>query len=116
MVCGQKTCPKILRDHLAVEASSIDSLEEQRRTVEKFLQANVHGSGLTPMDVDALAKTKGGKTGGKEKDKGGKSKKSEGNCFWCAAYGHMMEYCLKKAAGTPQVCKVPERAWSEAEG
>ena len=31
------------------------------------------------MDVDALAKTKGGKKGGKVKDKGGKSKKFEGN-------------------------------------
>ena len=34
VVCVQKTCPKILRDHLAVEASSIDSrtcMEQERR-------------------------------------------------------------------------------------
>ena len=99
MVCIQKICPKILRDHLAVQASSIDSPEKQRLTIEKFLQANVHGSGATPMDVDTLAKTKGGKKGGKGKDKGGKSKKFEGNCFWCGAYGHMMADCQKKAAG-----------------
>ena len=30
MVCIQKICPKILRDHLAVQASSIDSPEKQR--------------------------------------------------------------------------------------
>ena len=30
-------CPKILRHHLAVQASSIDSLEKQRLTIEKFL-------------------------------------------------------------------------------
>ena len=56
MVCIQKICLKILKDHLAVQASSIDSPEKQRLTIEKFLQAN----GPTPMDVDALAKTKGG--------------------------------------------------------
>ena len=44
--------------------------ENQRLTIEKILQANVHGSGASPMDVDALAKTKGGKKGGKGKDKG----------------------------------------------
>ena len=70
--CIQKICPKILRDHFAVQASSIDSSQTQRSTIEKFLQANVHGSGATPMDVDVLAKTKGGKKGGKGKDKGGK--------------------------------------------
>ena len=107
MVCVQKICPKILRDHLAVQASSIDSFEKQRLTIEKFLQANVHGSGATPMDVDALAKTKGGKKGGKGKDKVGKSKKFESNCFWCGAYGHKMEDCQKKAAGKPQVPKSP---------
>ena len=48
VVCVQKTCPKILRDHIAVEVSSIDSLEKQRRTVEKVLQANVHGSERRP--------------------------------------------------------------------
>ena len=59
MVCIQKICPKILRDHLAVQAASIDSPEKQRLTINKFLQANVHGSGASPMDVDDLAKTKG---------------------------------------------------------
>ena len=60
MVCIQKICPKIFRDHLAVQASSIDSSEKQRLTIEKFLQANVHGLGAS-VDVDALAKTNGGK-------------------------------------------------------
>ena len=107
MLCIQKICPKILRDHLAVQASSIDFLEKQRLTIKKFQQVNVHGPGATSMDVDALAKTKGGKKGGKEKDKGGKSKKFEGNCFWCGAYGHMMEDCQKNVAGKPQVPKSP---------
>ena len=82
----QKICPKIIRDHFAVQASSIDSLEKQRLTIEKFLQANVDGKG---------------------KDKGGKSKKFEGGSFWCGACGHMMEDCQKKAAGKPQLPKFP---------
>ena len=60
MVCIQKIFAKILRVHLAVQASSVDSTEKQRLTIEKFLQTSVHGSGATPMDVDAVAKTKGG--------------------------------------------------------
>ena len=96
MVCIQKICPKILRDHPAVQAWSIESPGKQRLTIEKFFQANVHGSGATLMDIDAFAKTKGGKKGGKVKDKGGTSKKFEGNCFWCCAYGHTMEDCQKK--------------------
>ena len=108
MVCIQKICPKILRAHSAVQAASVDSPEKQRPTIEKFLQANVHGSGASPMDVDALAKTKkGGKKGGKGKDKGSKSKKCDGDCFWCGAYGHMMEDCQEKAAGKPQAPKSP---------
>ena len=55
MSCIQKICPKILRDHLAVEAASNDSGEKQRLTIERFLQANVHGSGATPLDVDGLS-------------------------------------------------------------
>ena len=51
----------VLGDHLAVPVSSIDSPEQQGLTIEKFLQANVHGTGASPMDVDPLAKTKGGK-------------------------------------------------------
>ena len=65
MVCIQNICPKILRDHLAVQASSKYSPEKQRLTIEKFLQANVHGTRASPMDVEALAKTKGGNKGGK---------------------------------------------------
>ena len=34
MVCIQKICPKILRDHFAVQASAIDSPEKQRLTIE----------------------------------------------------------------------------------
>ena len=58
------------------------------------------------MDVDAFAKAKGGKKGGKGKDKGSKSKKFDGN-FWCGACGHMMEDCQKKASGKPQASKSP---------
>ena len=50
MVCIQKIFANILRVHLAVQASSIDSTEKQRLTIEKFLQASLHGSGATPMD------------------------------------------------------------------
>ena len=81
IACIQKICPKILRDHLAAQASSIDAPEKQRLTVEKFLQASVHGPGASPMDVDAIAKTKGGKQGGKGKDKSGKPGKFDGKCF-----------------------------------
>ena len=44
MVCIQKICPKILSNHFAVQASSIDSPEKQRPTIEKFLQAKWVGS------------------------------------------------------------------------
>ena len=48
---------------------------------------------IHPLRADALAKTKGGKKAGKGKDKGGKPKKFEGNCFWCGSCGHMMQDC-----------------------
>ena len=35
--------------------------------------------------------------------------KFESNCFWCGAYGLVMEDCQKKAAGKPQVPKSPRR-------
>ena len=51
-----------------LQARSIVSPEKKRLTIEKFLQANVHGTGPSPMDVDAFDKTKGGK-GKKEQTK-----------------------------------------------
>ena len=105
MVCIQKVCPKTLRDHLAVQASSIDSPEKQKVTIEKFLQANVHGSGASPMDVDALAKAKGGKKGDKGGGKGGKPEKFDGDCDWCGKHGHKQKDCWAKAAGKPKVPK-----------
>ena len=102
---SKKICLKILRDHLAVQAASVDSLEKCRLTIEKFLEPNVHGSGASPMDIDALAKTKGGKKGGKGKDKESMSKKFDGNCFWCGAHSHRMEDCQKKVVGMPQAPK-----------
>ena len=58
LCCAQKICPKILRDYLAMQAASIVSPGKQRLTIEKFVQARWHGLGASPMDVDALAKTK----------------------------------------------------------
>ena len=83
MVCIQKICPKTLRDDFAVQASSMNSPEKQKLTIEKFLQANVHGSGAAPMDVDALARTRGGKKGDKGAGKGGRTGRFDGNCDWC---------------------------------
>ena len=57
------------------------------------------------MDVDALAKTKGGRKGGNGKDKGGKSEKFDGNCIWCGLYGHMQKDCWAMAAGKPKAPK-----------
>ena len=94
----------VLGDHLAVPVSSIDSPEQQGLTIEKFLQANVHGTGASPMDVDPLAKTKGG---GKGKDKSSNPEKFDGNCFWCGLYGHVMEDCRKNAAGKPKATQSP---------
>ena len=65
------------------------------------------------MDVDALAKTTGGKKGGKVKDKEPETKKFDDNCFWCGAHGHAMKDCRKKAAGKPKTAwspRAPERA------
>ena len=116
MVCIQKICPKILRDHLAVRAAFIDSSEQQRLTIGKFLQANVHGSGATPMDIHALAKMKGGKKGDKGKEKGSKSKKFDGNLFWCDASGHMMEDCQKKVAGKSKTAQSPTASEPKGKG
>ena len=115
MVSIQKICPKILRD-LAVQASSIHFCEKQRLTIEKSLQANVHGAGATPMDVDALAKTKGGNEGGKGKDKEREAKKFDGNCFWCGAHGHAVKDCRKKAAGKPKTVQSPRTPEPESQG
>ena len=90
-----------------MQAASIDSPEKQRLTIEKFLQANVRGSGASPMDHDALAKTKKGMKGGSGKDKGHKSKKFDGNWYCCGSCGHVMEGCRKKAAGKPRVTQTP---------
>ena len=103
MVCIQEICPKTLKDHLAVQASSIDSPDKQKVAVERFLQANVHGSGASPMDIDALAKGKGGGKG--KYGKGGKSASSdkfEGECHWCLKKGHMVKDCWDKQAGKPR--------------
>ena len=107
MVCIQKICPKILRDHLAAQASSIDAPEKQTLTIEKFLQASVHGPGASPMDVDAFAKTNGGKQGGKGKDTSCKPGKFDGKCFWCGECGHTVEDCRKKAAGKRKTAQSP---------
>ena len=107
MVCIQKNCPDILRDHFAVHASSIDSLGKQRMTIEKFLQANVHGSRSTPMDVDALCQDQGRQERKQGRRQGWQVEEVDGHCFWCGAYGHMMEDCQKKAAGKLQVLKSP---------
>ena len=90
MVCIQKMCPKALKDHLAVQASVIDSPEKQKVAIDKFLQATSVGSGATAMDVDALAKTKGGDRGKKGAGKGdqSQSEKFEGECRWCKKKGH----------------------------
>ena len=41
MVAIQEMSPKTLRDHLAVQASTIDTPEKQKIAIEKFLQAGV---------------------------------------------------------------------------
>ena len=43
----------------------------------------------------------------KEKDKGSKPKKFDGDCFWCGVCGHVMDDGQKKAAGKPQALKSP---------
>ena len=53
---------------IAVQIASIESTEKQMRTIEKSSQSKVHESGDVPTDVDALAKTEGGKKSGKGKD------------------------------------------------
>ena len=67
MVCIQKICPIILRDHLAAQASSIDAPEKQRLTIERFLQANVHGLGASPGTLMPLPRPKEASKAAKEK-------------------------------------------------
>ena len=59
------------------------------------------------MDVDALAKSKGGKKGRKGKDKELETKKFDGDCFWCGAHGHAMKDCRQKAAEKPKTAQSP---------
>ena len=66
------------------------------------------------MDIHALAK--GGKKGGKGKEKGNKSKKFDGNSFWCDASGHMMEDCQKKVAGKSKTAQSPRASEPKGEG
>ena len=93
MVCIQKICPKILRDHLAAQASSIDSPVSRSFCKRMYMGRERHPWMLT--------RPKGGKEGGKGKDKEPETKKFDGNCFWCGAHGHAMKDCRKKAAGKP---------------
>ena len=113
MVCIQKICPKTLKDHLAVQAASIDSPDKQKVAIEKFLQANVHVNGASPMDLDALAKGKGGGKGGKPGGKTDKGDKFEGECNWCKKKGHKEAECWQKAAGKP---RTPEKQAGNADG
>ena len=68
------------------------------------------------MDIHALAKIKGGKKGGKGKEKGSKSKKFDGNRFWCDASGHMMEDCQKKVAGKSKTAQSPRASEPKGKG
>ena len=68
------------------------------------------------MDVDALAKTKGGKKGGNGKDKEPETKKFDGNCSWCGAHGHAMKDCRKKAARKPKTVQSPRTPEPKAKG
>ena len=70
----------------------------------------MHGSGATPRDVDALAKTKGGKKGGKGKNKEPETKKFDGHCFW---FGAHMKDC---AAGKPKTAQSPNTPEPKAKG
>ena len=70
---------------------------EQELRVERCGD-DVHGSGATPMDVDALVKVKGGEKVGKGKDKESETKKFDGHCYRCGASGHVVKDCRKKAA------------------
>ena len=74
-------------------------LEQELRVVRQRFGDDVHGSGETPMDVDALAKTKGGRKGGKGKDEEPETKKFDSHCHRCGAYAHVMKDCREKAAG-----------------
>ena len=117
MVCIQKICPKILRDHLAVQAASIDSSEQQRLTIGKFLQANVHvGQERRPWIFTPLPKSKEARKAAKGKNKGSKSKKFDGNLFWCDASGHMMEDCQKKVAGKSKTAQSPTASEPKGKG
>ena len=78
---------------------SMERLEQELRVVRQRFGDDVHGSGATPMDVDALAKTKGGRKSGKGKDEEFETKKFDGHCYRCGAYGHVMKDCREKAAG-----------------
>ena len=117
-MCYQEICPKTLRDHLSVQASAINTPEKQKVTIEKYLQANVHKTGNSPMDVDWLAKGKGGGKGGKG-DKGGKQHppnrsssqgaKLTGERNWCRKMYHMENECWNKATGKPRTPKQPQK-------
>ena len=65
VVCILKICPKIFKDHLAVQTSTIDSLRNRDQRSRSFCKRMYMGQELHTW----ICKTKGGKKGGKGKDK-----------------------------------------------
>ena len=58
IICVTDMCPKMLKEHLKLNAVSLDTLDKVKNCMEKWVQANVTEYGPSAMDIDAVTKKK----------------------------------------------------------
>ena len=105
VVCIQKICPKILRDHLAAQAASIDSLGSRDWRSRSSFRQTCTDREHRPWMLTPLPRPREARKAAKEKTKGASQRSlmvTSGD-----ACGHMMEDFQKKASGKPQASKSP---------
>ena len=114
MVCIQKIFPKILRDHLAVQASSIDSFEKQRHVVSD--DRRVPASERAWVRSDAHGCRRHCQDQGRQERRHRERQGRQVRWQLCLVWRVWSHDCQKKAAGKTAGSQVPSRTRSEAKG